>query len=78
MVKKSKHLTKTIRHIKDRSEARKNLALLFTSLVRLKHKKALKISVLFKCSRGRIRTDDQLINSQLRYRCATRECVFNI
>ncbi len=25
------------------------------------------------CSRGRIRTDDQLVNSQLRYRCATRE-----
>ncbi|TSC85101.1 MAG: Uncharacterized protein G01um101413_485 [Parcubacteria group bacterium Gr01-1014_13] len=24
-------------------------------------------------SRGRIRTDDQLVNSQLRYRCATRE-----
>lgn len=24
-------------------------------------------------SRGRIRTDDQLVNSELRYRCATRE-----
>ena len=25
------------------------------------------------CSQGRIRTDDQLVNSELRYRCATRE-----
>ncbi len=25
-------------------------------------------------SRGRIRTDDQRVNSALRYRCATREC----